>query len=215
MQRFVKTFESLYYQGDPKKLPVCTINVHSLVHVPDYVQDCGPGWGWWQFAMERYCGTVKPKAHSKSQLDLGLANAVITTEMINHIPFLQPSYVQETIQQTSYPLLQGGYRTTLRPYQRDHLEATYGELPDFWFFKRCQLKLSLRVMMISRDITIEYAIYAQASSKEFGEVLFFLKGCHHQRRSQKPSGSAISMVSISTMRRESRVLGTEVAGVLG
>ena len=29
--------------------------------------------------------------------------------------------------------------------------------------------------MISRDITIEYAIYAQASSKEFGEVLFFLR----------------------------------------
>jgi hypothetical protein len=24
VQRFVKTFESLYYQGDPRKLPVCS-----------------------------------------------------------------------------------------------------------------------------------------------------------------------------------------------
>ena len=183
VQRFVKTFESLYYQGDPKKLPVCTINVHSLVHLPTYVQDCGPAWGWWQFAMERYCGIVKPKAYSKSQLDSGLANAVIITEMINHIPFLQLPCVQETIQQTSYPLLQGGYRTTLRPYQRDHLEATYGKLPDFRFFKRCQLTESLNIgSAVSQgndDITrynhrICY-LRPGYNSKEFGEVLFFLR----------------------------------------
>jgi hypothetical protein len=133
--------------------------------------------------MERYCGIVKPKAHSKSQLDSGLANAVIITEMINHIPFLQLPCVQETIQQTSYPLLQGGYRTTLRPYQRDHLEATYGKLPDFRFFKRCQLTESLNIgSAVSQgndDITrynhrICY-LRPGYNSKEFGEVLFFLR----------------------------------------
>ena len=102
VQRFVETFESLYYQEDPKKLSVCSVNVHYLLHLPDYIQDCGPAWGYWQFAMERFCGTIKPQARSKSQLSASLSNSLLKTEIINHTPFLQPRG-QVTIRQPQYP----------------------------------------------------------------------------------------------------------------
>ena len=56
---FVQTFETLYYRGDPERLQVCTINIHSLLHFSLYIRDCGPACYWWQFNMERFCGILK------------------------------------------------------------------------------------------------------------------------------------------------------------
>jgi len=39
--RFVCTYEQLYYRGEPERLPVCTINIHYLLHFADYIRDCG------------------------------------------------------------------------------------------------------------------------------------------------------------------------------
>ena len=38
--------------------PVCSVNVHYLLHLPAYIRDCGPARYWWQFPMERFCGRV-------------------------------------------------------------------------------------------------------------------------------------------------------------
>ena len=56
---FVQTFGILYYRGDPERLQVCTINIHSLLHFSIHIRDCGPACYWWQFHMERFCGILK------------------------------------------------------------------------------------------------------------------------------------------------------------
>ena len=63
----------IYYQGDPKRLPVCTLPIHSLLHIADCIQNWGPVWCYWSFPMERYCGHLKKgvtsKRHPYSSLD--------------------------------------------------------------------------------------------------------------------------------------------------
>ncbi|KAL7271540.1 hypothetical protein RUND412_005694 [Rhizina undulata] len=84
---FVKGFESLYYNGDPARLSVCTANVHALLHVADQIVDCGPVWAWWQFGMERVCRQLKPLTRSKVELNKNLMNACIMREHLSHLEF--------------------------------------------------------------------------------------------------------------------------------
>jgi hypothetical protein len=55
-----------YYKYEEEHLPACTINVHVLLHIPDFIRNCGPVWMTWAFPMERYCG--KMQAHMTSRL---------------------------------------------------------------------------------------------------------------------------------------------------
>jgi len=49
----------IYYQDDPKRLPVCTLPIHSLLHIADCIQGWGPVWCYWAFPMEHFCGHLK------------------------------------------------------------------------------------------------------------------------------------------------------------
>ena len=53
------TFSRIYYQGDPKCLPVCTLPIHTLLHLADYIKCWGPVWCYWAFPMEQFCGHLK------------------------------------------------------------------------------------------------------------------------------------------------------------
>ena len=92
--KFVKSFETLYFGGDPQRLPVCAVDVHYLLHLPLYIRDCGPSRYWWQFPMERLNDILKPKTRSKSQLSTGAANALMIAEHINHMEFIRPEPVK-------------------------------------------------------------------------------------------------------------------------
>ena len=64
----------IYYQDDPKRLPVCTLPIHSLLHIADCIRGWGPVWCYWSFPMERFCGHLKhggvsSKRHPYSSLD--------------------------------------------------------------------------------------------------------------------------------------------------
>lgn len=64
----------IYYQGDPKRLPVCTLPIHSLLHIADCIKGWGPVWCYWSFPMERFCGHLKhggvtSNRHPYSSLD--------------------------------------------------------------------------------------------------------------------------------------------------
>ncbi|KDQ10505.1 hypothetical protein BOTBODRAFT_163812 [Botryobasidium botryosum FD-172 SS1] len=56
--KWVQRYEELYYRSDTHRLPVCTINVHSLLHIADSIEQCGPVWAYWCFAVERFCGSL-------------------------------------------------------------------------------------------------------------------------------------------------------------
>jgi hypothetical protein len=49
----------IYYQHNPKCLPTCTLPIHTLLHIADYIEACGPVWCYWSFPMERFCGFLK------------------------------------------------------------------------------------------------------------------------------------------------------------
>ena len=49
----------IYYQGNPKRLPVCTLPIHTLLHLADCIEGWGPVWCYWSYPMERFCGHLK------------------------------------------------------------------------------------------------------------------------------------------------------------
>lgn len=49
----------IYYQGNQKRLPVCTLPIHTLLHIADCIEGWGPVWCYWSYPMERFCGHLK------------------------------------------------------------------------------------------------------------------------------------------------------------
>lgn len=58
------THKRIYYQGNPKRLPVCTLPIHTLLHLADCIEGWGPVWCYWSYPMERFCGHLKKGAKS-------------------------------------------------------------------------------------------------------------------------------------------------------
>ena len=135
---FVQQYERLYYRCQSKRLPVCTVQIHYLAHLAAHIRDCGPARYWWQFPMERYCGIIKPKARSKSQMSVSLANEVLNAENIYHIRFTQGMEIQT--RHSSFPMLLGLRTTALTNYSQrllfDHLGT---EDANFKLYSRCQM----------------------------------------------------------------------------
>lgn len=55
----VLTRKSIYYQGNLKRLSVCTLPIHTLLHLADCIEGWGPVWCYWSYPMERFCGHLK------------------------------------------------------------------------------------------------------------------------------------------------------------
>lgn len=146
---FVRNYERLYYRGEPRRLPVCLVNIHYLVHLAAHIRDCGPLRYCWQFPMERYCGIIKPMARSKSHLNKSLANGVLTREFFNHIRFTRAAGPD---MQCSYPNLLDSFVPAPQAQLRKRLsEYLHGDPTDLEFFtdlelyKRCQVNKDLAV----------------------------------------------------------------------
>lgn len=140
---FVKNYEKLYYRGESRRLPVCSVNVHYLLHLPSNVRDCGPSCYSSQFTMERYCGIVKPMARSKSQLNTSLTNGVINTEHFHHVRFTREINLQSP---RSYPVLLNPFTTSHRRQahlRRTLLEYLRCDIIDIKVYKRCQVNEEL------------------------------------------------------------------------
>ena len=139
--KFVKDYERLYYQNEPRRLSVCTVNVHYLLHLPLYIQQCGPARYWWQFPMERYCGEIKPMATSKSRLSESVANTVVIIEHLHHLQFtriIQPEASQR------YPQLLSIYKPEISRYQLQRLAELLGyDIFTVKSYRRCLLRQGL------------------------------------------------------------------------
>lgn len=179
--KFVQGYERLYYHGDPKRLPVCTINTHYLLHFADYIRDCGPACYWWQFPMERYCGIIKPQARSKSQLNTSLNNAVVMCEHFNHIRFTSFRHTSHNAMVESFPALKDCIHSSLSTTQQRSLFYFIGQEVETHCYKRCQLRQDCQVGSIKsqrradinrNDHRICYR--RPGSTINFGEVQFFV-----------------------------------------
>ncbi|KAI0749180.1 hypothetical protein C8Q80DRAFT_1311190 [Daedaleopsis nitida] len=63
--KWVQDYERLYYQHDPKRLSVCPLTIHALLHIADSIVEAGPVWTCWAFPMERYCGSLQGAIKSR------------------------------------------------------------------------------------------------------------------------------------------------------
>lgn len=55
----------MYYQYQPDRVSACTVTLHALLHIPDYIEATGPVWATWAFPTERYCGSLTPAVKSR------------------------------------------------------------------------------------------------------------------------------------------------------
>jgi tnp2 family transposase/uncharacterized protein DUF4218 len=189
---FVREYERLYYCQEKKRLPVCSVNIHSLLHIAPNAEDTGPLCYAWQFPMERYCGIIKPMARSKSQLSVSLANGVITTELLNHVRFTREEE-PAAAPQNSYPILLDSLMTKLTPFSRRCLLAHLSNSANVQIkcYKRCQLTRELTIGsaesqrggdLARRNDRICYQIpgqqgFAFASLLQFAKVIYPQERC--------------------------------------
>ena len=101
--------------------------------------------------MERFCGIIKPKARSKSQLNASLANVVIIAEHLNHVKFtrsmrLGAVTIKSSPTAISYPVLLDCFKPHLSMYQCTCLEMIL-KCHNLVIegYKRCQLHQDLLV----------------------------------------------------------------------
>ncbi|KAG8795067.1 hypothetical protein FRC12_018363 [Ceratobasidium sp. 428] len=55
---WIQDFEGYYYQYNPNRMEVCTVNIHYLLHLVDAIEQLGLPGGYWSFLMERFCSLV-------------------------------------------------------------------------------------------------------------------------------------------------------------
>jgi hypothetical protein len=130
--------------------------------------------------MERFCGVLKPKARSKSQLNSSVSNGLIVTEHLNHIQF---SRLQPTPSPASYPVLMDEYKGDFSPQQRLRLVREYGEITKVCFYKRSKIREDLIIDSsksqrrgdITRSNSIICYSRAEHSQMEFGIVQYFVE----------------------------------------
>ncbi|KAJ4473974.1 hypothetical protein C8J55DRAFT_375496, partial [Lentinula edodes] len=60
-----------------RRLAVCTLTIHILIHLPDDIIFCGPAWSTWAFYGERFCGTLQRQVGSRSAPYANLTNRLI------------------------------------------------------------------------------------------------------------------------------------------
>ncbi|KAI5801337.1 hypothetical protein EDC01DRAFT_628291 [Geopyxis carbonaria] len=80
--------EKLYYQYQRSRLPLCTTQVHGLVHLAHAMRICGPVAIYHCYPMERVCGFLKPLVHSRSRPNENMASNIVQRERMNALPFI-------------------------------------------------------------------------------------------------------------------------------
>ncbi|KAL1728391.1 hypothetical protein EV714DRAFT_215252 [Schizophyllum commune] len=83
--KWVLDFEKHYYQHDPSRVQVCTINVHALLHIADSIEAMGPVWTYWAFPMERYCGRLQRAIRSRRFPWSNLDEHILASAQLAHL----------------------------------------------------------------------------------------------------------------------------------
>jgi Transposase family tnp2 len=182
-RQFVGSYEELYYRNEQERLPVCTINIHSILHYADWIRDCGPACYFWQFPMERFCGIIKPTGRSKSRLNASIANKMVIMEHFNHLCFVHEDYAapkRAVPDCASYPQLANKANIDLTHSQIMRLLARSSEIDSVQPYKRCHLNqgttIGSRLSQIRNDLNREdfRIVYRdQRGTRKFGAVEFF------------------------------------------
>ena len=81
-RQFVREFERLYYNNDPKFLSVCTVQNHYLLHLAENIRDFGPPCRYAQLALEQFLRVIKSLAKSTSKPYVSLTGNLLLRERV-------------------------------------------------------------------------------------------------------------------------------------
>ncbi|VDC05579.1 unnamed protein product [Peniophora sp. CBMAI 1063] len=109
---WVKKYEEFYYQHNPDRVSACPLTVHALLHIADMILIAGPVWVYWAFAMERYCGIIRPAIRSKKHPYASLDRGVLETAQLCQIGLLYNA--QESLQVLDRRLVRSDRKGSLR-----------------------------------------------------------------------------------------------------
>ncbi|KAK1229010.1 hypothetical protein PQX77_007937 [Marasmius sp. AFHP31] len=82
---WVSTYERLYYQYTPDRLPTCTLPIHALLHLADEILRAGPVWCHWNFPTERFCGALVRSSKSRKNPYASFARRLLEVACLNQI----------------------------------------------------------------------------------------------------------------------------------
>lgn len=79
------TISRYYYQYAEDRLSTCVLTLHALLHVPNDIRFCGPGWTTWTFFMERFCGFLKRSLSCKRYPWSNLNNRILNLAYLEQL----------------------------------------------------------------------------------------------------------------------------------
>ncbi|KAI1002768.1 hypothetical protein K3495_g5434 [Podosphaera aphanis] len=88
-RKFVAEYETVYFAKDPARIKSCTINIHALLHIAEFLRDNRPARCWWSFPLERYLQLLKQQARSKSHISQSIENALLRHEQASTLHLLE------------------------------------------------------------------------------------------------------------------------------
>jgi hypothetical protein len=78
-------YNRYYYQYDIKRIQVCTLPIHALLHVPHDIRATGPVSICWSWVIERFCGLLGTESRKKKQyMNANLANQMHSRALVNY-----------------------------------------------------------------------------------------------------------------------------------
>ncbi|KAI6023243.1 hypothetical protein BKA83DRAFT_4463948 [Pisolithus microcarpus] len=92
LERWVLSYEEMYYQHDPCRINTCPVTIHALLHVADSIEATGPVWTSWSFPIEHFCGQLQPVIRTTHIVhDAQLAQLEITYNLKNELSLQRQS----------------------------------------------------------------------------------------------------------------------------
>lgn len=79
---------SYYFHNDRKRLRVCTLPLHALLHIADDIAAMGPVWCYWAFPMERFCGAIARANKSRRYPYSSINRHVLQLSQLSQIKLL-------------------------------------------------------------------------------------------------------------------------------
>lgn len=75
----------IFYQYSPERLPACVLVFHAWIHLVDMIENSGPLWAYWTWAMERYCGLLSRAVSSRKHPYSSLNRRILEIQTLHSI----------------------------------------------------------------------------------------------------------------------------------
>lgn len=199
-KQFLVNFERLYYRGDERRIRVCTINIHSIIHLcrsplrnlhtlttaAQYLRDLDPASVFDAVPMERAIEVMKEQVRGMGDIGANLSNSVLMWDLLNYAP-IRESLVREREKHVRSCIKGEVLKRCLVHFKRNFAQYDI-EAYKLRFFKRGRtdygkligLCLSQRDNETNRDDFRVCWWDAELRGKKYGDVEYFCEAREYE-----------------------------------